>query len=314
MKSKSIAIAIVVILAVIGIMAWAMNKPEHKAENTVPLKAEQTVFSNEINVLRGAKPGAGTAAWTDAVNQTLIENGFKTNLMGFNTCQDAAKWVEANPDKPYISVAFSDNLLLGMVDSDNPAACNLPVTNSSLVAITGTWYHFICGQGEYDLEYLVSDKPKKIGSWNHPVQFKIVQDQMQDIGATNGNIIGYAAGKDLMQAFVSKDIDYIVLSSENLAKSLPNVECIAASMPTELANSFGRVAYEELNPNVRHNHSGLFPVIVGEHIDMDKVRPLFAAHALKNEQLNALMSVLLPVDMPIEDQVKDLEQRANNLK
>lgn len=281
----------------------------------VGLTAKAFAGETEINVLRGGKPGAGVAQWTDAITSTLKDNKIKVNELGFNSCQDAARWIKNNPGKPYITAVYSDNLILNMAEPNNPAGCNIPVTPDNLVSIMGKWYHFICGPaGKDTIEYLQSNKPKKIGSANLPVQVKVIEQQMTDIGAKNFKVISYASGKAQIQALVSGDTDYTVFSSENLIPQMEGTNCFATSAPTEIAVTFDRISYESINPNVSFNHSGLWPVILSGNTDLSKIRPLFAPYALKNQQLNTLMSLLIPVEDSIEDQINDLQQRANGLK
>lgn len=263
-------------------------------------------------VLRGAKAGAGVAAWNDAVAATLNDKGMKTEVLGFNDCNGVSNWLKKNPEKQAISMVFSDLVLLNMIEPDNAAACDIPVNNDTLVGIAGKWNHFICGKEGTTLETLLQDTPKKIGSWNSPVQMKIVQEQMEDIGVKNFSLVGYASGRVQLQSFVSGDTDYVILSSEQLIPT--GASCFATSGNAEFAQATNRTSYSTINENVRHKESGLWPLILGFNIDMEKVRPLFASGALKNEQLTALTANLMPVNDSIEEQVKDLNTRAENLK
>lgn len=271
---------------------------------------------NTITVLRVAPPGASTAMWADAVKQTLELNGYKTNLVGLTNCQEGAKWIDTHPDDPVIVSQISDPFLLGMIQPSNPAACNMNVNTASLVAIEGKWFHFMCGHTGKgaDIMSLIHSNGAKIGSWNSPIQIHITSDQMTDIGVKNFKVIGYSAGKDMLQAFASGDIDYLVLTSEVLAQSLPNATCFATSAPHKYAAQVGRVSYNDINKNTRHEGSGLWPIIVAYHTNMTPLRTMFAPGGKHSELLNKLSAPCIPVTDPISVQVQDLHNRAEEIK
>jgi hypothetical protein len=269
-----------------------------------------------VTVLRLSAPGAGNAAWTEAMVQTLNENGYATTVVGFKSCQEGAKWLKDNPKEPVVAMNFSDPVLLNMVEPSNPAACDFPINKESLVAVSGKWFHFICGHTDKggDIQSLIDSKGAKIGSWNSPVQMQITKDQMTDIGVKNFKVVSYAAGKDMMQAFVSGDIDYIILSTENFAAGLPNASCFATSAEPKYAALMHRTSYSEINKNVRHQNSGLWPVIVSYNTDIDSLRKMFAPSGKHGPLLDSLMKPYIQVTAPIDEQLRDLNTRAQEIK
>lgn len=274
-----------------------------------------SVQAQTINVLRLAPPGAGTAAWAEAISQTLTENGYRTNIVGFKNCQEGAKWLKDNPKEPVVAMNFSDPFLLNIAEPSNPAGCNFPINQESLVAVAGKWYHFICGHADAGgLKGLLASDGAKVGSWNSPVQMKIVKDQLTDIGVKNFKVIGYAAGKDQLQSFVSRDTDYIILSSESLAKGLPNATCFATSAEPAIAAGMERTSYTELNPKVRHQDSGLWPIIVGYNVDIKNIRDILGPTGNQGLLQQALNKNYIPVFDSIEVQLRDINQRAASIK
>lgn len=268
-----------------------------------------------VNVLRLAPPGAGTAAWAEAISQTLTENGYKTNILGFKNCQEGAKWLKDNPNEPVVAMNFSDPFLLNIAEPNNPAGCSFPINEKSLVAVAGKWFHFICGHADAGgLKGLLASDGAKVGSWNSPVQMKIVQDQLTDIGVKNFKVIGYAAGKDQLQAFVSGDTQYIILSSESLAKGLPNATCFATSAEPAIAAGMNRTSYSELNPKVRHQDSGLWPIIVGYNVDIKNVRDILGPSGNHGVLQQSLSKNYIPVFDSIDTQLRDINQRALGIK
>lgn len=277
-----------------------------------PMSAVMAKESKNITVLRLSPPGGGTAIWTDGITQTLQSAGYNATIKPFKTCQEGAEWYSKNPNEPIVALVFSDFIIQNLADSTHPAGCKFPVTEKSLVGIVGKWYHFICSKPEYGLEYLLSDQPKFIGSWNGTIQMKVIQDQMTDIGVKNFKVVGYASGKTQIQSLMSNDTQYTVLSSEAMVKGL-NLTCFATSAPIDIAKGINRVSYSELNPNVRHAGSGLWPLIVGYNVDTTAIREILFDESKQSDVLKAMVAPLLPVTESIEQQVKELEERAKNL-
>lgn len=268
----------------------------------------------EVTVLRLSAPGAMNGAWTDAMVQTLNENGYSTKVVGFSGCKEGAKWLADNPKEPVVTMNFSDPFLLNMAQPNHPAACNFPVNKDTLVAVPGKYFHFICGHADKgDVQGLLQSNGAKIGSWNSPVQMQITKDQMTDIGVKNFKVIGYAAGKDMMQAFVSGDIDYVILSTENFAASLPNASCFATSAEPRFAAQMHRTSYVDINKNVRHVNSGLWPIIVSYNTDIDKMRGIFGPKGKHGQLLDALLKPYFPVNASVDEQLRELNTRAKEI-
>lgn len=273
-------------------------------------------LARDITVVRTAPPGGGTSSWNDAITQTLNAHGYSAKILGFKTCSEAATWVKANPKEPIIVMGFSDSFILNIADPKNPAGCDLPVNTNSLVGIVGKWYHFICGHTGKgaSTEELLASRGVKIGSWNSPVQMKITSQQLTDIGVKDYKLIGYASGKDQLQAFASQDIDYIVLSSETMAASLPEATCFATSAPQSIAAPMNRDSYQQLNANVRNPGSGLWPMILAYNTPINDLRKVFSSESKKSELFDKMASGFLPVTSSIEQQVSELNAIAREVK
>lgn len=268
----------------------------------------------EIHVLRLAPAGGGIAAWSDAVVETLTQNGYPTKLIALNSYKEGQAWQSANPDKPTVFVSFSDNAVFDKHFPNHPAASHLNVNETNLITIVGKWWNFICGKsGQNDtIEALRTSPGAKIGVWNFPVALAAAQAHMQAIGA-NVQIVGFASGRDQLQAFVSGDVDYLIMSSEGLAHSVANISCFATSAPTQIAKEkMQRVAYETLTSDLPFNGYGLWPILVGENVDTQALRTVF--HKNPSPTYTKLQSSFIPNTDPLEVQLQDLAKIGEDLK
>lgn len=304
MKQIAFALARVALKAkvlFVAVFAIAMASMAHAAE--------------PINVLRGGPVGAGVGLWAEAVADTLQKNGREAQIVGLQDCRQVSKWIQTNPGKPYAFMTYSDYALLDELKPDHPAACGYKVDASNLVTIAGRWWHFICGKkNENDsLTYLRTNDGLKIGVWNHPVGYTVLQQQMKKLG-TSAKVIGFASGKQMLTAFNTGDIDYIVLSSENLVGSLKNPSCFATAADTFTAKAHmpDRVSYDQIEKMPFLNY-GLWPMIAaGGGVDVELLRAEFATRPSKTYK--DLVSYLVPETKPVKQQLADLNETALRLK
>ena len=271
--------------------------------------------ADPINVLRGGPVGAGVGLWAEAISDTLQKNGREAKIVGLQDCRQVSKWIQSNPGKPYVFMTYSDYAILDQIKPDHPAACGYTVDASNLVTIAGRYWHFICGKkGENDsLTYLRVNDGLKIGVWNHPIGQTVLQEQMKTLG-TSAKVIGFASGKQMLTAFNTGDIDYIVLSSENLVGSLKNPSCFATAADTFTAKAHmpDRVSYDQVEKMPFLNY-GLWPMIAaGGGLDVKLIRAEFATRPSKTYQ--DLVSYLVPETKPVDQQLTDLVATATRLK
>lgn len=271
------------------------------------------VSANEINVLRLAPAGGGVAMWTDAITDTLNKNGYKTKVHAFKSCREGFNWFKNHSNEPIIYTSMSDYAILDMINPDHPAACGFETNEDTLVTINGRWWNFICGHKDSNdsIQALQSSKNNRIGVWNFPVTHNVAKAHMESLGV-DGKVIGFASGRELMQAFVSKDIDYIILSTENMAKSLDNANCFATAANTTNTSKYmsDRVSYDSVT-DIPFNDFGLWFLTGAQNVDIEKIREIF-----KNNPSDMFIKVrgnLIPETKSITEQLNDLESVAKNL-
>jgi len=270
---------------------------------------------SSINVVRMAPVGANGALWVEAISQTLMANGYKVNPVNYNNCKDAYNWFKNHDKEPTVIATFSDYAIINKVDPHSKATCNFPVNKDTLITIIGKWWNFICGhKGVSDnFQYLRSSDKLKAGVWNFPISYNVAKIQLAQMGF-KGRVVGFASGKAMLMAFSARDIDYIVMSSENMAKSLPSAHCFATSASIQDKDKYmpKRIAYSEVNKNISFDGYGLWPFVAGYNVDNEKIRNVLKDHP--GALYKKMQGNLVPDNEPVSEQIKQFDDVANTLK
>lgn len=235
-------------------------------------------FAADLTVLRIGAPGGGSDLYTAPMSARLKEKGWNTTLVGVLDCKGAEQWVKSNPNKPVLYLTWSDDFVLPVLQPDHPRACpSLGVSESTLVTPITQSYHMICSKTQVTVDQFLAHRNAKIGSWNHPVQTQILKDLLSDLKLPH-KVVGYARGADLMQALVSGDIDYVVVSSEGLVRNI-NGQCLITTAPVERAKQMSdfktdqsQVSTESLGAKLTRRNTGLIPVYVAYNVDITRLR------------------------------------------
>ena len=244
------------------------------------LLATSTAFATTLTVIRVGPPGANTDLFTAVMAGRLAEQGWNTNVIGFADCKGAEDWVQKNPSVPVMFTTWSDDFVLPKIDPTHPRNCpGLPVSRDTLVTIIAESNHMVCSIKELSVTDFLKGSATRIGIWNHPVQMSAAKTLLLDLNVSH-KLVGYARGADMMQALVAGDVDYVIVSSENLVKNV-NGNCIittassvvAKTQPTIKDPTTTLTSVEELSSSITRPGTGLWPIYVAYNVsDMKKLR------------------------------------------
>ena len=237
-------------------------------------------FSQDLTVVRIGAPGANADLFTAVMANHLRDMGWDTKVIGFPDCKGAEDWIQKNPNVPVMYTIWSDDFVLPVLSPEHPRNCpGLAVDEHSLVTIISEGNHMLCSINNKPARDVLKHNNAKIGIWNHPVQMSVAQDLIDDLKMPNARLVGFARGADLMQALVASDIDYMIISSENLARRI-DANCVITTAPIEKTNdqytikdpSVKLVSVEELVNSPTRIDTGLWPLYVAYNVDMDRLR------------------------------------------
>lgn len=270
----------------------------------------------EVNLLRLNPPGGSDTLWIAAETEVLSAAGYKVTTVGFTSCQDAAGWVKDHPTTPYLVTANTDPMILNLADPKNPASCNIPLTEKTLVTLVGKAYHMICAKdpANASLEAFRS-KPAKIGIWNSKLGVTSLKQHLVDLQAKNVKVIPFATGKDMLTAFVATDIDYVTLTQESLVNQV-NAQCFLTSANAEFAAKtpakIPRVSMMAVNKNLTFPESGSYVSIIGNNVDAAEIRKLMVIAS--RDTAGKFYKMMSPMDVKgvfigesVPDQFKEID-------
>lgn len=242
--------------------------------------ASLSAFAQDLNVIRIGAPGANSDLFTSVMASHLDSSGWKTNVIGFADCKGAEDWVLKNPTAPVMFTIWSDDFVLPQVSPEHPRNCPaLTVNQDSLVTIINEGNHMICSIKDRSVNDFLTHKNAKVGIWNHPVQMSVARDVLADLKVPDAKLVGFARGADMMQALVASDIDYMILSSENLARRI-DANCFITTAPVEKASTqptiknpqVTLVSIQELVNNPTRVNTGLWPLYISYNVDVHQLR------------------------------------------
>lgn len=244
------------------------------------LTSTAVIANGDLTVIRIGAPGGNTDLYSSFMSNKLQDRGWNTEVIGFPDCKGAEQWIKNNPKKPVIYTIWSDDFVLPKVNSSHPRSCpGLTVNKDSLVTIITEGNHMICAIKDRSVEDFLKHKDAKVGIWNHPVQMSVAKDLLVDLDLSDTRLVGFARGADLMQALLSSDIDYMIISSENLARRI-GANCFITTAPVEKAKTLptikddlvSLVSVESISDSLTRVDTGLWPLYISYNTDIDQLR------------------------------------------
>lgn len=234
------------------------------------LFSTQVFAAPELTVIRIGLPGSVIETWTHPMASRLAERGWKTQLVGFPDCQGAEQWIKDNPTKPVMYMAYMDHFALPYVKPDHPRLCpTLKATESTLAAMPSRVYHNICAVGK-NLGDLKSMHEPKIGTWNHPTQVMVVKTLLKDL-SVQARVVEYASAAQMIQATASQDLDFVIVSYENLVTNIGG-QCFITTAPKDLAKKQNKLSIFDVVPRPTRPGTGAVPAYVALNTDMTRLQ------------------------------------------
>lgn len=234
------------------------------------LLVTQLVMSQDLTVIRIGATGSVIETWTTPMSNRLQQLGWNTKLIGFPDCQGAEQWIKDNPTKPVMYMAYIDHFILPSINPNHPRLCSgLTASRDTLVSIGSRVYHNICGINR-DLAGLRQDREPLVGTWNHPVQVAVVRAMLRDLGIT-ARVIEFPSAARMIQSLAARDIDYVVVSYENIVTAVGG-RCFITTAPRELAAKTNKLSIADVVRNPTMPGTGAVPIYVAYNVPLDRLQ------------------------------------------
>jgi hypothetical protein len=243
-----------------------------------------TVMAQEpINVIVSLPPGGLTERINLAFKDELEKNGYKTNLVRFDNCKGLENWVKANPNKPAVFEWILGTQALAMIDPGHPGACTVSLTEKTVLTINHQTQFQACSlKSAGDAKHLWMSGRGKLGitaapDINGPIAEQIVADVNKNI-----QVIKYKGNPALVQALISKEVDFVGQFSNTAPVVQAGGTCFFTTAGIGKAARNSQISIDDFRKNSAVAGAGYMSVAVGLNVDTDKIRPIITNVIDKN--------------------------------
>lgn len=245
--------------------------------------------SEPINVIVSLPPGGLTDKINLAMKAGLEQAGYKTNLVRFDNCKGLEKWVRDNPGKPAVFEYLLGNTALKLMDPQNPAACDIPLSKESVLAINYQSQFQACSlRPVREAVDLWKTGKAKLGitaspAINGPVAEKIVADVNKNI-----QVIRYNGNPTLIQAMISREVDFVGQFSNASSVIAAGGTCFFTTAGIGKAAKNSQISLDDFRKNSPVAGIGYMSVTVGLNVDSSKLRPVLVDVINKHPDLRGV--------------------------
>jgi hypothetical protein len=248
------------------------------------LMAVGTAVAQEpINVIVSLPPGGLTDKINLAFKDELEKNGYKTNLVRFDNCKGLENWVKANPNKPAVFEWILGNQALSMIDPGHPGACTVSLTEKTVLTINYQSQFQACSMKPVrDATEQWKNGKGKLGITAAPdINGAIAEQIVADVNK-NIQVVKYKGNPALMQALISKEVDFVGQFSNAASVVQAGGTCFFTTAGIGKAARNSQISIDDFRKNSPVAGAGYMSVAVGLNIDTDKIRPIITNVIDKN--------------------------------
>jgi hypothetical protein len=237
-----------------------------------------TVMAQEpINVVTNLPPGGLSERTNLAFKDELEKNGYKVNLVRFDNCKGLENWVKANPNKPAVFEWILGFQALAIIDPGHPSACMVPLTEKTVLTINYQSQFQACSMKPVrDAMDQWKNRTGKLGITASPDINGTIADQIVADVNKNIQVVKYKGNPALMQAMISKEVDFVGQFSNAATVIQAGGTCFFTTAGIGKAARNNQISIDDFRKNSPVAGSGYMGVAVGLNVDTDKIRPIIA--------------------------------------
>jgi hypothetical protein len=241
------------------------------------------VAQEPINVIVSLPPGGLNERANLAFKDELEKNGYKTNLLRFDNCKGLENWIKANPTKPAVFEWILGNTALSIIDPSHPGGCTVPLTEKTvLVTAYQTQFQACSLKPRADAMEQWRNGKGKMGITATPDIHGPMADQIMADVNKNIQVIKYKGNPALVQALVSKEVDFVGQFSNASPVIQAGGNCFFTTAGIGKAARNNQISIDDFRKNSPMAGIGYLSLAVGLNVDTDKIRPIIANVIDKN--------------------------------
>lgn len=251
----------------------------------------QTATAEPLNILVPFPPGGLTDQTLRAIDETAKTKGVATNYLILNNCKNTENWLKKNPSKPAITVFSVQEQINAALNPTADNACGIVATKENTLALTLTAPMNICSMMPPSdaLAHFRRGKHKIGTTFSPPTNGILVKGIIDSLGL-NSALIEYQGNPALVQALISKDIDFALFSNVQSAISA-GATCFLTTAPKEFAKSQGRTSLEEISFNNPWIGNSQMNVAIAWNVDRTATRAIVIEAMKTNPNMKKQLSV-----------------------
>lgn len=253
--------------------------------------ASVSIAQESIAIVHTLPPGGLHERTNNAVQAGLESAGIKVEKVRFDNCKGLENYVKNNPAKPVVFDYLLTNQALHQIDPAHPGGCNLPMDAKSVLAITFKTQFQACSLGSAgNAKDLWLSGKGKLGvtaspALNGPMAQRIVNDINPNI-----KVITYKGNPALLQAMVSREIDFVGVFSNASSVVAAGGQCFFTTANQDKANKFQQISIDAVKKNSTVSDIGYLSVIMGYNVDVNRIRPILIETIRTNKDLSTVFA------------------------
>jgi hypothetical protein len=235
-----------------------------------------TAWAEKIYLVHSAAPGGSKQAQIQALRDQMESAGRSVEVVNTNSCRTAENWLRSNPNKPAITVHSLEDVAYNRINPGTDQSCDIPFSPQSLIAVATTAYMNVCSMHDHTTALAkLRQGGNRIGVTFFPfgINEYLAQGLVRNLSIPDTRIVKYRNGAEVLQALVSRDIDFVMMSSAHLVTKSGGT-CFLSTAPKKHILDPKVTSIETLDPNnawIGKSHTFTY---VGFNIDMSDVRKI----------------------------------------
>jgi hypothetical protein len=254
-----------------------------------------------ISLILPSSPGGIYDTQLRALEKNLKSHAYNVNYEIVGSCKGAAAWLQANSKTPAIYMAMSEDEIHRRNHSESEGACDTKISQDRFIAIGVVSRQNVCSM--LPAEEAMQQWKKGnfiVGTTTVPVNnYYLITDLLESFNL-KAKVIKYQGNPKLVQALISKDIDFAFFGNVRPALDA-GAQCFITLGGKNFAKETNRISLSELNPNTKYNDYQAINIYMGQNIDHVLMRSL-VTETLKNDEtikkeINSGYRLLLELNM-----------------
>lgn len=214
------------------------------------LAITSATWADTVYLVHSAAPGGSKQAQIQALKEQMESQGRAVEVVNTNSCRTAENWLKANPGKSAITVHSLEDVAYNRINPGTEQSCDIPFTRESLIAVASTAYMNVCGMDDPTASLnKLRQGGSRIGVTFFPfgINEYLAEGLVRNLSIPYTKIVKYRNGSAVLQALISRDIEFVMMSSAHLvAKS--GGRCFLSTAPKNRIKDPEVVSLESLDP------------------------------------------------------------------